>query len=98
MLAAATKELQLRILDLVKAKDIVQRLNDVQDTAPRRAVIRVYDAASNVIETHEHAGDFKAWWSLANAISSFEFMKTGLAIRSPGGRSFDLPVRRNFFV
>ena len=22
------------------------------------AVIRVYDAASNVIETHEHAGDF----------------------------------------
>ena len=24
-----------------------------------RAVIRVYDAAGNVIETHEHAGDFK---------------------------------------
>jgi hypothetical protein len=23
------------------------------------AVIRVYDAADNVIETHEHAGDFK---------------------------------------
>jgi hypothetical protein len=23
------------------------------------AVIRVYDAAGNVIETHEHAGDFK---------------------------------------
>jgi hypothetical protein len=23
------------------------------------AVIRVYDAARNVIETHEHAGDFK---------------------------------------
>jgi hypothetical protein len=23
------------------------------------AVIRVYDAAENVIETHEHAGDFK---------------------------------------
>jgi hypothetical protein len=23
------------------------------------AVIRVYDAASNVIETHEHKGDFK---------------------------------------
>jgi hypothetical protein len=22
-------------------------------------VIRVYDAAGNVIETHEHAGDFK---------------------------------------
>jgi hypothetical protein len=26
-----------------------------------RAVIRVYDAAGNVIETHEHAGDFKVW-------------------------------------
>jgi hypothetical protein len=25
------------------------------------AVIRVYDAAGNVIETHEHKGDFKAW-------------------------------------
>ena len=24
-----------------------------------RAVIRVYDDAGNVIETHEHAGDFK---------------------------------------
>jgi hypothetical protein len=23
------------------------------------AVIRVYDAAGNVIETHEHAGDFR---------------------------------------
>jgi hypothetical protein len=25
------------------------------------AVIRVYDAARNVIETHEHKGDFKEW-------------------------------------
>ncbi len=25
------------------------------------AVIRVYDEAGNVIETHEHAGDFKEW-------------------------------------
>jgi hypothetical protein len=25
------------------------------------AVIRVYGAASNVIETHEHAGEFKEW-------------------------------------
>ena len=24
-------------------------------------VIRVYDEASNVIETHEHKGDFKEW-------------------------------------
>jgi hypothetical protein len=26
-----------------------------------RALIRVYDAAGNVIETHKHAGDFKEW-------------------------------------
>ena len=25
------------------------------------AVIRVYDDAGNVIETHEHTGDFKQW-------------------------------------
>jgi len=25
------------------------------------AVIRVYDEAGNVIETHEHAGDFRIW-------------------------------------
>jgi hypothetical protein len=25
------------------------------------AVIRVYDEAGNVIETHEHAGEFKVW-------------------------------------
>jgi hypothetical protein len=25
------------------------------------AVIRVYDEAGNVVETHEHAGDFKEW-------------------------------------
>jgi hypothetical protein len=25
------------------------------------AVIRVYDAAGNVIDTHESAGDFKEW-------------------------------------
>jgi hypothetical protein len=26
-----------------------------------RAAIRIYDQAGNVIETHEHAGDFKEW-------------------------------------
>ena len=25
------------------------------------AVIRMYDATGNVIETHEHGGDFKEW-------------------------------------
>jgi hypothetical protein len=27
----------------------------------RHAVIRVYDEAGNVIETHQHKGDFKDW-------------------------------------
>ena len=27
----------------------------------RDAVIRVYDEAANVLETHEHAGDLKEW-------------------------------------
>ena len=26
-----------------------------------RAVIRLFDATGNVIETHEHAGEFKKW-------------------------------------
>ena len=26
-----------------------------------QAIIRVYDDTGNVIETHEHAGDFKRW-------------------------------------
>jgi hypothetical protein len=26
-----------------------------------RAVIRVYDDAGNVLETHKHAGGFKEW-------------------------------------
>jgi len=29
--------------------------------AAHNAVIRVYDAAGNVIETHEHKGDFREW-------------------------------------
>jgi len=59
VLAVAAKELQARILDFVHAKSIIQRLNDVQDAASHDAVIRVYDETGNVIETHEHAGDFK---------------------------------------
>jgi hypothetical protein len=30
-------------------------------TRSHDALIRVYDAAGNVIETHEHKGDFKDW-------------------------------------
>jgi hypothetical protein len=31
------------------------------DLQGNHAVIGVYDEAGNVIETHEHAGDFKEW-------------------------------------
>jgi hypothetical protein len=31
----------------------------VTQSPPTFSVIRVYDAAGNVIETHEHKGDFK---------------------------------------
>jgi hypothetical protein len=31
------------------------------DSRSHNAVIRVYDAAGNVIEAHEHKGDFKEW-------------------------------------
>ena len=30
-------------------------------SAPYYAVIRVYDETGNVIQTHEHKGDFKDW-------------------------------------
>ena len=33
----------------------------MQNSRSHDAVIRVYDDAGNVIETHEHAGDFKEW-------------------------------------
>jgi hypothetical protein len=34
------------------------------------AVIRVYDDAGNVIETHEHKGDLKEWGRVAISLSS----------------------------
>jgi hypothetical protein len=33
----------------------------MHDSRSSDAVIRVYDEVGNVIETHEHAGDFKEW-------------------------------------
>jgi hypothetical protein len=33
----------------------------MHDSRSHDAVIRVYDVAGNVIETHEHKGDFKEW-------------------------------------
>ncbi len=36
------------------------RCNEPFFSRPHDAVIRVYDEAGDVTETHEHAGDFKA--------------------------------------
>jgi hypothetical protein len=33
----------------------------MHDSRSHDAVIRVYDAAANVIDTHEQKGDFKEW-------------------------------------
>jgi hypothetical protein len=33
----------------------------MHSSRPHDAVIRVYDDAGNLIETHEHKGDFKEW-------------------------------------
>jgi hypothetical protein len=37
------------------------RIRKVLQRCSHDAVIRVYDDAGNVIETHEHKGDFKEW-------------------------------------
>src|SRR5207249_8340671 len=36
------------------------------------AVIRVYDEAGNVLETHDHAGDFKEWRAFTRITSHFQ--------------------------
>jgi len=35
-------------------------------------VIRVFDSASNLIQTHEHNGEFKEPWSLSSSTQSGE--------------------------
>jgi hypothetical protein len=43
--------------DFVDAPDAVRYAKSC--SGPHAAVIRVYDDAGNVVETHEHKGDFK---------------------------------------
>ena len=44
-------------------------------------MIRVYDEAGNVIETHEHAGDFREWVTpLCATLSSMRIVKLSLTI------------------
>jgi len=51
--ARVTRVLLLRISDAIGYAKFRSRSH--------AAVIRVYDDAGNVIETHEHAGEFKEW-------------------------------------
>jgi hypothetical protein len=53
-----------RVFDLVRAGKIGSVVSESLSAASFSpcvddAVIRVYEATGNVIETHEHAGDFK---------------------------------------
>jgi hypothetical protein len=53
------------------------------------AVIRVYDAAGNVIETHEHKGDFKEWCLCSTRRKFFKNRaKSVSVIRQPKSVSF----------
>ena len=56
-----------------------------QYSRSHNAVIRVYDEAGNVIETHEHAGDFK------QSSSPFTCAKRPRSLSRSGG---DYDVRR----
>jgi hypothetical protein len=43
--------------------EVLENFKKLSGNGPRLydALIRVYDEAGNVIETHKHAGDFKDW-------------------------------------
>jgi hypothetical protein len=45
----------------VRRADVVHRPAGKFHGRSLDAVIRVYDEAGNVIETHEHKGDFSEW-------------------------------------
>jgi hypothetical protein len=55
-------------LDLAKFDQSCFRISIFRwlDLQGNDAVIRVYDDAGEVIDTHEHAGDFKEWQSVAS--------------------------------
>ncbi len=58
-----------RVIQLIHAK-FYSRSHD--------AVIRVYDDAGNVIETHEHKGDFKEYDFFARITSEFPLKQVSM--------------------
>jgi len=54
--------LPFRCLTYGKANAVINAIGyAMHRSRSHDAVIRVYDEAGNVIETHEHGGEFKAW-------------------------------------
>jgi hypothetical protein len=53
--------LVLNTLWRLLANRVIQLMHATFYSRSHDAVIRVYDEAGNVIETHEHAGEFKEW-------------------------------------
>ena len=63
------------------------------------AVIRVYDDAGKVIETHEQAGDFKEGWDSASQMpnNSAQFAPCSLLIAFPSeGQEIDCKMPSNY--
>ena len=55
------------------------------------AVIRVYDDAGDVIETHERVGEFKVWYALEIADCKLQNTRFSIAIRGLLGLPFRAP-------
>ena len=53
--------LVLNTLWRLLANRVIQLMHAKFYSRSHDAVIRVYDEAGNVIETHQHAGEFKEW-------------------------------------
>jgi hypothetical protein len=57
--------------------------------------IRVYDETGNVIETHEHKGDFKEWSSFTRTTSHFPLKRSSMIPLLSGDCEGRERIRRN---
>ena len=63
------------------SQTLSRTLSDTRSTAAAHhdSVIRVYDDSGNVVETHEHKGDFKEWWCSAASLIIHHSLRCGFA-------------------
>jgi hypothetical protein len=61
LIFGAAAALVLNTLWRLLANCVIQLMHAKFYGRSNDAVIRVYDEAGNVIETHQHAGEFKEW-------------------------------------